>query len=457
MKWIKRDPWSDAFRDVLDRHLGPACEKADIEIDELADIVGAEWVATLWGCAFEDFLTRDLEEAGNIVEDYLKRRGWNEKAPNKAYLRGLRASVMSLHEVSDVKPGKSCMVRDLFLGGDPIQITERSATQSLKQWDRIAARVAKTRRGNVIGGGLLPLDRDLSEILLESLERVQKHSIEEGNEVLRDIAPEISGDDVEKAFDRTEVLRMAAPLITTFWLTDLLDETLNPRLPELRNAEGEEMVFLSLHYRLRPGVSATRVRDALNKLPDLRAESATFWNWLAPGHAPSGYKPTKTRSLTFVSTMDDGSLVVGTLELKGGILILSVNSEGRAERGRAMLAPVLDGMVQEPLIERQEVGRSLGDHAATEDRAPTPPPEDAGRIVHESLDTHYRRQIDEPIPLLGDVSPREAATSTEGREKLVAWLKGLENHMAGFQPPDPMANYDVTWLWDELGVADLRR
>ena len=211
MKWIKRDPWSDAFRDVLDRHLGPACEKADIEIDELADIVGAEWVATLWGCAFEDFLTRDLEEAGNIVEDYLKRRGWNEKAPNKAYLRGLRASVMSLHEVSDVKPGKSFVARDLFLGGDPVQITERTATQSLKQWDRIAARVVKTRRGNVIGGGLLPLDRDLSEILLESLERVQKHSIEEGNEVLRDIAPEISGDDVKRAFDRTEVLRMAAP------------------------------------------------------------------------------------------------------------------------------------------------------------------------------------------------------------------------------------------------------
>ena len=196
---------------------------------------------------------------------------------------------------------------------------------------------------------MLPLDRDLSEILLESLERVQKHSIEEGNEVLREIAPEISGDDVKRAFDRTEMPRMVAPLITTFWLTHALDRTLNPPLPELRNAEGEELVFLSLHYRLRPGVSATRVRDALNKLPDLRAESATFWNWLAPGHAPSGYKPTKTRSLTFVSTMDDGSLVVGTLELKGGILILSVNSEGRAERGRAMLAPVLDGMVQEPL------------------------------------------------------------------------------------------------------------
>ena len=199
-----------------------------------------------------------------------------------------------------------------------------------------------------------------------------------------------------------------------------------------------------------------RYLELYAELAHLQAESATFWNWLAPGHAPSGYKPTEARSLSFVSMVDDGSMVLGTLELKKGVLTLSVNSEGRAERGREMLASVLDGMVQEPLTERQEIGWPDGDHAVTNDRDTEIPPEDARLIVHESLDTHYRRQIEEPIPLLGDVSPREAATSTEGREKLVAWLKGLENHMAGFEPPDPMANYDVTWLWEELGVADLR-
>ena len=70
---------------------------------------------TLWGCAFEDFLTRDLEPDGrNLVEDYLKRRGWKETAQTKAYMKELRTSVMSLYEVSEIVPGQSLRARDLI-------------------------------------------------------------------------------------------------------------------------------------------------------------------------------------------------------------------------------------------------------------------------------------------------------------------------------------------------------
>ncbi|NIQ94322.1 MAG: hypothetical protein GWN87_09005, partial [Desulfuromonadales bacterium] len=100
MKWLRRDPWREAFEDVLERHLDPACDQADIEIDDIASLIGADRWATLWGCAFEDFLTREVGDFGNIVDDYLKRRGWNEKARDKAYMSGLRSSVMSLYEVS---------------------------------------------------------------------------------------------------------------------------------------------------------------------------------------------------------------------------------------------------------------------------------------------------------------------------------------------------------------------
>ena len=60
MKWLRRDPWREAFEDVLERHLGPACDLADVEIDDLADLIGADMVAVSWGCAFEDFLTQDV-------------------------------------------------------------------------------------------------------------------------------------------------------------------------------------------------------------------------------------------------------------------------------------------------------------------------------------------------------------------------------------------------------------
>src|SRR5262249_60603452 len=50
-----------------------------------------------------------------------------------------------------------------------------------------------------------------------------------------------------------------------------------------------------------------------------------------------------------------------------------------------------------------------------------------------------------------------AVASADGREKLVAWLKYLENQSAKHTLGDPMANYDFAWLWAKLGIADLRR
>src|SRR3546814_13448855 len=91
-------------------------EEFDCEADELADIVGDHWACVLWGCAFEDLLTRTIQPDRNIVDDYIRRRGWNESGPTKIYMRALRSSVMCLHEVSAIAPGSGFLVRDLIPG-----------------------------------------------------------------------------------------------------------------------------------------------------------------------------------------------------------------------------------------------------------------------------------------------------------------------------------------------------
>src|SRR3546814_4559903 len=84
----------------------------------------------------EDLLTRTIEPGDrNIVDDYIRRRGWSESGSTKIYLRALRSSVMSLYEVSEVEPGSGFLVRDLIQGDEPLRVSERSASQTLKQWD----------------------------------------------------------------------------------------------------------------------------------------------------------------------------------------------------------------------------------------------------------------------------------------------------------------------------------
>jgi hypothetical protein len=118
MKWLNHDDWGDVFFSVLDQHFN-AREAHGLEASELEELLGDAGFANLWGSAFEDFLTRRDAEGRNIVDDYLKRRGWKETATNKRYMSALQHSVMSLYEVSAIVPGVSFLARDLVRGGDP--------------------------------------------------------------------------------------------------------------------------------------------------------------------------------------------------------------------------------------------------------------------------------------------------------------------------------------------------
>src|SRR5215472_6942227 len=180
MKWLTRAEWGDWFDEVYDYHLLPACRRTGFDADEVMAILGESWfMTTVWGCAFEDFLTREGADGRNIVDDYLKRRGWKESASARAYMSALRRSVMSLYEVSDIIWDTSFRARDLVRGGDPILIVERSATRSLNQWDRIATRVVQMGSQMHISGAVLPYGREASEKILKLLRNIAKRSYKE--------------------------------------------------------------------------------------------------------------------------------------------------------------------------------------------------------------------------------------------------------------------------------------
>src|SRR5258705_2285634 len=117
IKWLGRDEWRDRFAEAFDAHLSPACEQTGLDANEVVSTLGGDWFTrTVWGSAFEDFLTRDFDDGTNIVDDYLKRRGWKESASTRSYMAALRSSVPSLYEVSDIIKDTSFKARDLVQG-----------------------------------------------------------------------------------------------------------------------------------------------------------------------------------------------------------------------------------------------------------------------------------------------------------------------------------------------------
>lgn len=457
IKWLRRDEWRDALNELLDRHLGPACAKAEVSFDELLDIVGDHHSSVLWGCVFEDLLARDLDDGRNIVDDYLKRRGWKESASNRAYMRALRSSSMSLYEISDIVPEESFLARDLVRGGEPVRVSERSGTRYLKPWDRMAARIIPMGSRTEMAGGALPFDYEASEAVLVALRRAGKKAHAEADKLARKLGHRVDGAPIAEALSDTEVLRASAFLFTNIWLDDLLQKTLNPTLPQMCNTDGDELVFTTISYPLKPESSADAIRHALAAIPTLRAESKTFWNWIGPKERAS--KKRKTDSQTFITMLDDGSLVLGTVELKDKMLVLEANSQQRAERGRTLIEPSIGGLVGVPVVEAQTVAQLMASRPAGKSKPLSSglSPDEERAVIQESLDRHYMNLLDEPVPMLGNMTPRRAARSAKGREKLVTWLKLLENGAARHGSGSSKVDCDLTWMWEELGVANLRR
>ena len=129
------------------------------------------------------------------------------------------------------------------------------------------------------------------------------------------------------------------------------------------------------------------------------------------------------------------------------------------DRIAARLEPALGALVGEPLIQARTVAELMASPPTDTPgaRSSCLVPNEERAVIHATLDQHYMNLLDQPVPTLGNVSPRRAAKSERGRQKLGSWLKYLENRAAQHEAGSPMAGYDLRWMWEELGVADLRR
>ena len=75
--------------------------------------------------------------------------------------------------------------------------------------------------------------------------------------------------------------------------------------------------------------------------------------------------------------------------------------------------------------------------------------------MHSSTST-TAKTLDDPLPMLGGKTLRQAVTTNKGRKKAVDWLKHLENIEHRRTANQGLKPYDTGWIWQELGIEGLR-
>jgi len=427
--------WRDRLQDVVAEHFMPAFEEFEIDQDDLGELLGEQWAGVLWRCGFEDFLGQRYED-GNIVDLYLKRRGWKETVMNRAYFAALRDSPVSLYEVTDVQPSISMALRDLLSDTAPVTVREKSATRTLKQWDRIAVRVVPERDHHVFSGALLPFSSDAADFLFAGLRDALKLKKRDALRLTR------------------EQLQGCAPIFSAAWLFTEIARALSSAQPQFTNSDGDDVLFHDLRFPLASGVTQSAIAERLDRVKGFLPEGPKFWNWLAARKGRGG----KAWGGIMLYTQMEGATVLGSAELKGKMLLVTVNSAKRAAKVEALINAATGDLLKPPLTTIRTVDQMRAEQRRNEPReaADEIPPDIARQLMRDHLDKHHRETLDAPIPALGRKSPRQAVRTAAGRDKVIDWLKMLENRSAG-HGEGPLAEYDFGWMWAELGLQEHRK
>jgi tetratricopeptide (TPR) repeat protein len=276
----------------------------------------------------------------------------------------------SVFEIEEVAPGATLTVRDVRTG-DRHVVRERTASRQLRPGLLCCARIAPAGDTMQIFGGLEPVALHQRDRLVALLD---------------------SGPEPEE-------------------LVAELSARLGP--PVLQNTEGDPLVFCEAEVRVPDPDALRRWLDAAYD-PSEDPDDADVW-----------LEHVVTQGLTRVRA---------TLRLAGDRLSISVNSEARLDRLlEAVLAEQPEAEVlsedRVPATDLQEVQRHRPPTAASSSSLDPSDPEVA-RVLEEVVRQHEAAWLDEQIPALGGVTPRQAAADPTRRpdlERLLASFEGIES------------------------------
>ena len=356
-----------------------------------------------------------------------------ESAPefHREFIEQACKSPASFFVVEAVTPGRALDITDI-LTGRRFHVLEQSASRTLRVGDLTFTRVVTAGGASILIGAcpwVIPASWHIPVIDMREKLRPKRLLTRE----------ELAGYDLEIR----ELYHAIADAIE------------HPRLPVLQNTDGDPLELTTLTYAL--GVPAALAVERLTPLATLRGDAHV---------TDETYDDTgslRSATLTWIKAgnrkmKDWDNTTLGTLRVDDSQLVVEVNSARRRRRIEKEIAKCLgpaatlvDTTVTDIAkeLEQQRASGSASDAglAPPEPTAPSSPELQA--IEAELARKHWDAWVDTKVPALGNRTPRQAARSVSGRERLEALLASYDEHRAGGRNA---SEPDIAALKQKLGI-----
>ncbi len=369
-----------------------------------------------------------------VARHYLAENDAEVEPFTRRFIEEACATQYSFFMVMGRESGKTLTLRDLLFKQETTVI-ERRASTSLRQGDILFSRIVTLDDTSImLGAAPLTIPVSYADVLIDFRENIVNNFPQMGDDILYEYDLELR----ELYFDIKEQLY-------------------NPSPPRINNTDGEEMQPTTLYYSL-----ACTPREAFDALKSLSLAEDDDDLLAEAGFDEQGQLQTvelswdKKRSKP---RQEPDYILMANLVIDRAKLTIEVNSQERAEAIRRKISRRLgkQAIFKNAMIESME--KMLEDTAG---RPPVGPPADDDindlpelqEQLEEMSGQHWAAWLDEPVPALKDMTPRQAARTTVGRERLEALLMEFNQRNAYYDEPRPAFLPDVDALRQSLGLDE---
>lgn len=348
---------------------------------------------------------------------------------DRAYIETACRSPLSVFAVEQVVPGRSLDLKDV-LTGSRFHVLEQGASQALRPADLVFARVLTIDGVSVmLGAAPFVVPPRWHTRIIDWRQRLFPGRL----------------------MTREDLADFDCEIRDLYF--DIGAELLNPTLPQLHNTDGDPIVLTTLTYELR-----STVAWAFEKLAPLAVVHGED-HYDEVTQDASGEVTSATLSWVKAGNRREkhwDNTVLGTLRLEAGRLTAEVNSARRADRLKREIATrlgqtasLIDTSVIDPSEALNERARQLAAGEREDEPLPEPPAE-LQAIHEEMVRQHWADWLDTRVPALGNKTPRQAAQTRVGRERLEALLAEFDRDAE--DGPSSMAEH-IAMIRDALAVT----
>lgn len=397
-------------------------------MDGLQDLY-RPWILYNWDCGL------DLDDAGSedemgmtIAEAYMKENIKKITEPEKNLITAISRKPYCFWEVTDVEPGECIEIKNIITGKS-IRVTEHMGSKSVKSKNIVFARVVTVENVNMfVGMGRTVIPYRIKPNLIQL-----RQDIKDGRLVITD----------EDLWDWDMDLRQA--------YFDIDRHLHTP--PKLQNTDGDPLELHKLIFEI------TNPESVFKKLVSLcTIEPADTIRRTAEKDKTGCIKKVNfswtKKGNKKISHFDN--TILGEISISPEQLTIQVNSANRAKRICKEIKTRL-GSEAKFKIDAVEDMNAIMAHPdedslthkkvkAEQDALMTNP--EIQQKLKEIVSKHWDDWVDMKIPALGNMTPRKAVKTSDGKEAVEALLYDAEIS----KKPDPFLNE-----LDRQGVQKVRK